>query len=215
MPVPRAIIDQIKLFIPPLNGTLRKGQSGTSFEFVALKTLNFAGRVGVLGGALEFVLPQFTYGLLTNDTATLAPRSLRPCPHCAWCDLLLRTTSLSNPEQGADLSHVICAPTAAQAIKSYSPDLIVHPILIKDAYVVSTPPPCPRSDARAARKTKCARRWTRSSRGCTSSCWAPGSVASRTCSATRRRRWGSRVRAPCMSCWTRTHCGWSGRRSRA
>jgi len=31
--------------------------------------------------------------------------------------------------QGADLSHVICSPTAAQAIKSYSPDLIVHPIL--------------------------------------------------------------------------------------
>ncbi|KAG8221036.1 Ribokinase-like protein [Butyriboletus roseoflavus] len=34
---------------------------------------------------------------------------------------------------GADLSHVICAPTAAQAIKSYSPDLIVHPILREDA----------------------------------------------------------------------------------
>ena len=33
---------------------------------------------------------------------------------------------------GADLSHVICSPTAAPAIKSYSPDLIVHPILIKD-----------------------------------------------------------------------------------
>ncbi|KAH7921224.1 Ribokinase-like protein [Leucogyrophana mollusca] len=34
---------------------------------------------------------------------------------------------------GADLGHVICAPTAAQAIKSYSPDLIVHPILKEDA----------------------------------------------------------------------------------
>jgi ATP-dependent NAD(P)H-hydrate dehydratase len=33
---------------------------------------------------------------------------------------------------GADLSHVICSPTAAPAIKSYSPDLIVHPILIKN-----------------------------------------------------------------------------------
>lgn len=30
---------------------------------------------------------------------------------------------------GADLSHVICAPSAANAIKSYAPDLIVHPIL--------------------------------------------------------------------------------------
>lgn len=34
---------------------------------------------------------------------------------------------------GADLSHVICSPTASQAIKSYSPDLIVHPILRAEA----------------------------------------------------------------------------------
>lgn len=31
--------------------------------------------------------------------------------------------------QGADLSHVICAEDAATAIKSYSPDLIVHPLI--------------------------------------------------------------------------------------
>jgi len=37
--------------------------------------------------------------------------------------------------QGVDLSHVICSPTAAGAIKSYSPDLIVHPILREDTYV--------------------------------------------------------------------------------
>ena len=35
--------------------------------------------------------------------------------------------------QGADLSHVICSPTAASAIKSYAPDLIVHPILREDS----------------------------------------------------------------------------------
>ena len=40
MPVPRTILEQIKQLIPPLNGTLHKGQSG---------------RVGVLGGALEYV----------------------------------------------------------------------------------------------------------------------------------------------------------------
>ena len=28
--------------------------------------------------------------------------------------------------KGADLSHVFCAPEAAAAIKSYSPELIVH-----------------------------------------------------------------------------------------
>ncbi|KIJ65544.1 hypothetical protein HYDPIDRAFT_110647 [Hydnomerulius pinastri MD-312] len=87
MPVPKAIIDQIKQIIPPLNGTLHKGQSG---------------RVGVLGGALDYTGAPFF-------------------------------AAISALRLGVDLSHVICAPTAAQAIKSYSPDLIVHPILREDA----------------------------------------------------------------------------------
>lgn len=87
MPVSRAIIDQIKQFIPPLNGTLHKGQSG---------------RVGVLGGALDYT----------------------GAPYFA---------SISTLRYGADLAHVICSPTAAQAIKAYGPDLIVHPILREDS----------------------------------------------------------------------------------
>lgn len=31
--------------------------------------------------------------------------------------------------QGADLTHVFCAREAASVIKSYSPELIVHPVL--------------------------------------------------------------------------------------
>lgn len=31
--------------------------------------------------------------------------------------------------QGADLSHVFCTKDAAPVIKSYSPELIVHPVL--------------------------------------------------------------------------------------
>ncbi|RXW21680.1 hypothetical protein EST38_g4174 [Candolleomyces aberdarensis] len=83
MPVPRAIIEQIKRLIPPLDGSLHKGQSG---------------RVGVLGGALDYTGAPFF-------------------------------AAMSALRFGADLSHVICSPTAAGAIKSYSPDLIVHPIL--------------------------------------------------------------------------------------
>ncbi|KAI0339579.1 Ribokinase-like protein [Trametopsis cervina] len=86
MPVPKAILEQIKQIIPPLNGTLHKGQSG---------------RVGVLGGALDYTGAPFF-------------------------------ASMSAQRMGADLSHVICSPTAAAAIKSYSPDLIVHPILRED-----------------------------------------------------------------------------------
>ncbi|KAF5379322.1 hypothetical protein D9757_007615 [Collybiopsis confluens] len=83
MPVPKTLLEQIKQIIPPLNGTLHKGQSG---------------RVGVLGGARDY----------TGAPFFAAMSALR------W---------------GVDLSHVICSPTAAGAIKSYSPDLIVHPIL--------------------------------------------------------------------------------------
>ncbi|KAI0642208.1 Ribokinase-like protein [Trametes meyenii] len=86
MPVPKHILSQIKAIIPPLNGTLHKGQSG---------------RVGVLGGALDYTGAPFF-------------------------------ASISALRIGADLSHVICSPTAAGAIKSYSPDLIVHPILRED-----------------------------------------------------------------------------------
>ncbi|KAE9396898.1 H-hydrate dehydratase [Gymnopus androsaceus JB14] len=86
MPVPRALFEQIKQIIPPLNGTLHKGQSG---------------RVGVLGGALDYTGAPFF-------------------------------AAMSALRFGVDLSHVICSPTAAGAIKSYSPDLIVHPILRED-----------------------------------------------------------------------------------
>lgn len=37
--------------------------------------------------------------------------------------------AISSQRLGAELGHVICSPTAAGAIKGYSPDLIVHPIL--------------------------------------------------------------------------------------
>ncbi|KDQ26594.1 hypothetical protein PLEOSDRAFT_30735 [Pleurotus ostreatus PC15] len=87
MPVPRSVIEQIRQLIPPLNGTLHKGQSG---------------RVGVLGGALDYTGAPFF-------------------------------AAISALRFGADLSHVICSPTAAGAIKSYSPDLIVHPILRDDS----------------------------------------------------------------------------------
>ncbi|KAH9975938.1 Ribokinase-like protein [Lactifluus volemus] len=83
MPVPRAIFEQIRQVIPPLNGTLHKGQSGIHH----------------------------------SDGAE---HSYTGAPFFA---------AISAQRVGADLSHVICSPTAANAIKSYSPDLIVHPIL--------------------------------------------------------------------------------------
>ncbi|KZT21615.1 Ribokinase-like protein [Neolentinus lepideus HHB14362 ss-1] len=83
MPVPKHVFEQIKRLIPPLDGSLHKGQSG---------------RIGVLGGAQDYTGAPFF-------------------------------AALSAFRVGCDLSHVICAPSAAPAIKSYAPDLIVHPIL--------------------------------------------------------------------------------------
>ncbi|KAI0311108.1 Ribokinase-like protein [Amylostereum chailletii] len=91
MVVSKKIMTEIAQLIPPLNGTLHKGQSG---------------RVGVLGGALDYTGAAFF-------------------------------ASISAQRVGVDLSHVICSPTAAGAIKSYSPDLIVHPILREDAALSS------------------------------------------------------------------------------
>lgn len=39
------------------------------------------------------------------------------------------TSNVNFLYQGADLSHVFCTKDAAPVIKSYSPELIVHPIL--------------------------------------------------------------------------------------
>ncbi|KAF5316250.1 hypothetical protein D9619_006433 [Psilocybe cf. subviscida] len=87
MSVPRSIFEQVKKLIPPLDGTLHKGQSG---------------RVGVLGGAMDYT----------------------GAPYFA---------AISALRLGADLSHVICSPTAAGAIKAYAPDLIVHPMLAESS----------------------------------------------------------------------------------
>ena len=148
MPVPKPIIEQLRKLIPPLNGTLHKGQSGmrshwpwnfSDLMFVAV----VLGRVGVLGGAQEWAmaykqLHAFVWRLISYTGAPFfaAMSALRlvrrPSRHIQWIHL-----TLLMDRKGADLSHVICSPTAAGAIKSYSPDLIVHPILREELCVFS------------------------------------------------------------------------------
>lgn len=101
MLVPRSLLDSLRKIIPPLDGSLRKGQSG---------------RVGVIGGAQEYV-PALS---LIPEHPKRTACSYTGAPFFA---------AISALRMGADLSHVICAPSAANAIKSYAPDLIVHPIL--------------------------------------------------------------------------------------
>lgn len=59
MPIPRHIIESLKKIIPPLDGSLHKGQSGmlrlTGIERFVVEEMEYTGRVGVLGGAKEYV----------------------------------------------------------------------------------------------------------------------------------------------------------------
>uniref|UniRef100_A0A0E0MEP2 ATP-dependent (S)-NAD(P)H-hydrate dehydratase n=1 Tax=Oryza punctata TaxID=4537 RepID=A0A0E0MEP2_ORYPU len=75
-----------------------------------------AGKIAVIGGCREYTgAPYFA----------------------AISALKVNSTNSSHDViQGADLSHVFCTRDAATVIKSYSPELIVHPIL-EESYSVS------------------------------------------------------------------------------
>ncbi|KAI9296511.1 carbohydrate kinase [Neoconidiobolus thromboides FSU 785] len=79
----KPLISSAKKLLPILGGSHHKGQSG---------------RVGVIGGSLEYT----------------------GAPYFA---------AISAMKTGTDLVHVICETSAAGVIKTYSPDLIVHPLL--------------------------------------------------------------------------------------
>jgi len=76
--------------------------------------------VGVIGGCLEYTgAPYF---------AAISAMKL-------VSERLFKTSVITDEmtphqlSQGADLSHIFCETSAAVPIKSYSPDLIVHPVL--------------------------------------------------------------------------------------
>ncbi|PGH18481.1 YjeF family domain-containing protein [Polytolypa hystricis UAMH7299] len=48
---------------------------------------------------------------------------------------------MASARLGCDMSHVICEPSAATVIKSYSPNLMVHPILASKKSLSSSPTP--------------------------------------------------------------------------
>lgn len=41
-------------------------------------------------------------------------------------------SALSSLKIGSDLAHVFCSKSSASAIKSYSPELIVHPVFVSE-----------------------------------------------------------------------------------
>lgn len=136
----------LRAIIPPLTHASHKGT---------------AGRIGVVGGSLEWV-PLGTFPLAhVHDQDYLWLHAFQ----VHWCTLLCRHICNESCEleelhqvkwyywsrsqttymgtrfkfthqsaftfslQGADLGHVFCPEAAATVIKSYSPELIVHPLL--------------------------------------------------------------------------------------
>lgn len=91
----------------------------------------------MLGGALECVpLRMLLRPLADSALVTLVHRFLLQYLRSEWyVRLVFLGMHRLELSKGVDLSHVICSPTAASAIKSYSPDLIVHPILSQDLCV--------------------------------------------------------------------------------
>lgn len=97
----------------------------------------------MLGGSLEYCGAPFY-------AAAAALKCVRRAPACMYA--YLRACCLSIPlwlrqpltacvrvacggvPQGADIAHILCAEEAAIPIKSFSPEVIVHPVLKTGEY---------------------------------------------------------------------------------
>ena len=44
-------------------------------------------------------------------------------------------SAISSLKVGADLAHIFCSKSASSSIKTYSPEIIVHPVFVSDAEV--------------------------------------------------------------------------------
>ena len=90
-------------------------------------SFQFSGKIAVIGGCREY----------TGAPYFAATSALKVVSIFLMFHLMNHTnTNISHDVvQGADLSHVFCTKDAATVIKSYSPELIVHPIL-EESYSV-------------------------------------------------------------------------------
>lgn len=82
-----------------------------------------AGRIGIVGGSLEYTGAAYYAGISALKVGCGKPHSLS-CRIWNWYAHLIKKISILS-----DLVHIICPQHAALPIKSYSPELIVHPLL--------------------------------------------------------------------------------------
>ena len=91
--------------VPLLSSDMHKGQ---------------AGRIGIIGGSLEYSGAPFYAGIAALKTG------------CGEDILFFGIAVFLLWSFFLDLVHIFCQQSAALPIKSYSPELIVHPILDSD-----------------------------------------------------------------------------------
>ncbi|KAI1928713.1 hypothetical protein LOZ58_002605 [Ophidiomyces ophidiicola] len=87
------------------------------------------GRVAVIGGSIDSTFKRYH----TPRFSPEAPR-VAYAPNTHFKLKICYTgapyfSAMASAKLGCDMSHVICEPSAATVIKSYSPNLMVHPIL--------------------------------------------------------------------------------------
>ena len=104
--------------------------------FAAEKYKGQAGKIGTIGGCREYTGAPFfaSFSALKASTPLLkactSEGDSNSLHSCSWdCLGKLAYSCADSPQVGADLSHVFCTEGAATVIKSYSPELIVHPYL--------------------------------------------------------------------------------------
>ncbi|KAJ0034571.1 hypothetical protein Pint_24890 [Pistacia integerrima] len=105
----------LRAITPTLDPTRHKGQ---------------AGKIAVIGGCREYTGAPYFAAI----SALKIVGALLCIFYCSVSSFSWEVFSFSC--QGADLSHVFCTKDAAPVIKSYSPELIVHPIL-EESYSIS------------------------------------------------------------------------------
>lgn len=112
-PTDNGIMEEVRNIIPKLSNDRHKGQ---------------AGRIGIVGGSKEYP------GKILTVTVTIRFSFIFKCTGAAYF------SAISALKVGADLVHVFCSKSASTVIKTYSPDLIVHPLLDSDDAITEIEP---------------------------------------------------------------------------
>ena len=94
-----------------------------------------SGKIAVIGGCREYTGAPYFAAISALKIVSAIPLLFSDVVFHFFLVGFLVNIKVFFYRQGADLSHVFCTKDAATVIKSYSPEIIVHPIL-EESYSV-------------------------------------------------------------------------------